>query len=234
MTTDTEVKTKKAKVIVQYYHDGKPISEAQNKISSIAWWYTDGIPGAIVDEKGKGHLPAPELRKVLADLGVTDTKTAFSVELPNGVRLSSTLGKLVAPEPKVKGTKDAVKKAAPKKAKAPTLSATKKAKAALVAASKVEGAAIKAWKEAGEVGPKPETPATDELTALLERKPSGGTKKAAQVTGVVPTNVGRGAKKVPATKKAAPKKATIPSAKAAAKKAPAAKKAAPKKAAPSV
>lgn len=207
-TTEAE-KPKKEKPVLQYYHDGMPISEYQNKLSSIAFWYTKGIEGATKNSAGHESMKAKPFVALLHALGVENPRTeAFSVELPNGIVISATVqkdGKLVPIVPRSERPKV-------------DSSAAKKERAELTSASMAEGKLVAEWKQGGEVGDKPATPATDKLAKLLKRRPTKGSQKAAAAPSVKATNVGKGAKKVPA-KKAPAKKAT------AAKKAPASKKA---------
>ena len=206
-------KAKKDKPVLQYYHDGQPMSEDQNKLSSIAYWYTENIPGA--KYPGKRGIGGKALVALLKELGIENPRTeAFKVTLPNGIVLSATVqkdGKLVPLVPRSQRPKQD-----PAAAKA-RRSVTKAQRAKLTQDALNESKAVTAWKKGGEVGPKPEMPATAELEALLQRKPTKGSAKVAkQSVGVKPTNVGRGAKKVPATKKA-PAKAKAPGQTASAK-----------------
>lgn len=204
-TTEAE-KPKKEKPVLQYYHDGQPISPYQNKLSSIAYWYTKGI------DDGKPRIPAKRFMALLIALGVENPRAqAFSVELPNGIVISATVqkdGKLVPIVPRSERPKV-------------DSSAVKKERAALTSESIAEGKLVSEWKKNGEVGDPPATPATDKLAKLLKRKPTKGSQKAAATPSVKATNVGKGAKKVPASKKSAPAKAAAKKTAAPSKKAPA-------------
>ena len=83
--TNGQSTRKRATSNVRYSHDGKPCSDSQNRLSSCAWFFTRGISEATPDRIG-----VAELVEVLATLGVTDPREpGWSVELPNGVRLSA-------------------------------------------------------------------------------------------------------------------------------------------------
>ena len=80
-----------------------------------------------------------------------------------------------------------------------------------------ERAALRRWEEGGKKGPRPATPLTDALNArdaakrASEPTPAKKAPAAKRTAGVKPTNVGKGAKKVPATtKKAAPRRQSAP------------------------
>lgn len=69
---------------VQFWHDGKIVSPTQNKLSSVAWFYTKGI-GA-----GGGRLKVGELKALLARDGVADPhKAGWSVKLSNGITIGT-------------------------------------------------------------------------------------------------------------------------------------------------
>lgn len=203
---------KKERVVIQYYHDGQPISPYQNKLSSIAYWYTRGIDG-----KDTVRVSSQRLKELLTKLGVKEPKTTlFDVTLPNGVRISSTLGSLVPLVPRVKKSETP----AAQGVRAKNYAQREKAKQRIA-----ETAQVKKWKDGGEVGPKPTTPALDELKAFTgDRMLSKGAQKATQVSkqaSVKPTKAnGKTIRKAPAKKVAA-----------AAKKAPAKKAAASSKSA---
>jgi hypothetical protein len=228
----TKQTEKKGKVVVQYFHDGKPISAYQNKLSSIAYWYTAGIRGATVNESGHESLSSKQLVALLVRLGAEDPKTkAFDVTLPNGVRIHSKIGKLLVSAPKAK-TKPA--KRAPTKTRASTRktapatkSTAKKAvkstsvgsrsrgpkaprrptaaqRAERLEQAKNEAALVQAWEEGGKVGDRPLTPAID----AMEAQPSKGADAVTnQGQGVKPTNKD---KKVPRQRKTPTKSKDTP------------------------
>lgn len=67
---------------VRFTHDGKLVAASQNKLSSVAWFYTKPL-GA-----GGGRMKVAELLALLKKLGVSDPNAAgWSVKLPNGVTL---------------------------------------------------------------------------------------------------------------------------------------------------
>lgn len=139
-------KTKPEKAVIQYWKNGHPISRAQNKISSIAWWYTDHIDPTREHLGKDDRLSAEELRALLTKLGVTDVKAPFEVSLPNGVVLKATVGRLFAPEPNTTKRKKgaAKKKKAPSKRKAAAKKAPAKKRAAKKAAPTKKAAPAKA------------------------------------------------------------------------------------------
>lgn len=94
---------------VHFTHDGKLVSATQNKLSSVAWFYTKPL-GA-----GGGRMKVGELKSLLAELGVSDPFVpGWSVALPNGVTLGAVApGSTPAPVEKPK-------MAAPKKPAAST------------------------------------------------------------------------------------------------------------------
>lgn len=68
---------RKPKVTVRFFHDGRPMPDSQNKLSSVAWYFTKGIGGKNVERIG-----VDELKKVLAKAGVSEpTTTHWSVKL---------------------------------------------------------------------------------------------------------------------------------------------------------
>jgi len=205
--------TKEAKhVRMQYSRDGKPIvNPSVNSLSGFAYFYTKGI-----DDKPR--VSVARLEKILKGLGVTDPRSeAFEVALPNGVVIAGTPTEGDAPKAAKKATavEDPAAVAAAKEAAAKT-------KLARIDEMKAEGTKVKAWKDGGEVGPRPETPVTDKRTAELEAKKPN--KVAATVKGKAAEKAAVKATKVPA------KKATSATGKRAhaAKKAPA-RRVAPKR-----
>lgn len=82
-------KAPRAEQTVRLFHDGKPMPDSQNKLSSVAYYYTKGIGGDDVERIGVG-----ELRDLLAKAGVSEpTTTAWEVTLPNGVTLAAKVEK---------------------------------------------------------------------------------------------------------------------------------------------
>ncbi len=211
-----------AKPVVQYYHDGAPISPYQNKLSSIAYWYTNGCPGAKVSEvNGHEAMSSKDFQALLTKLGVKDPKgTAFEVKLPNGITISATIGKLVPIKPRVK------------KADQPEAVAARKAakdNAAESAAFKAEQAKVRAWETNGKTGSRPKTPVSDKLIgtkapaakAAAKRTPSARVRKTTPAKAKAPT------KKAAAKAKTAPTtaKRAQPTAARVVKRTPVAKKA---------
>lgn len=227
---------KPKKVVIQYHHsrDGEklaPVSRAQNKVASLAWWYTKGMTRKTADNP-EGRWGAAQLTAYMKKQGIDIKKDKFDITLSNGHRITSTLGKILAPVPVPRGTttKGTTKKAAPRKAAAakktsPT-TAKKTVKNApakrnstrpkapraprapkLTAAQRVE--LTRLAREEGKLikawedgGSVGERPATPNLDNLIKRGPSKG-KKAVDQQGVSvkPTNKDR---KVP--KERAPRK----------------------------
>lgn len=71
-------------VDVHFTHDGKLVAATQNKLSSVAWFYTKGLG------KGGGRLKVGELVALLKTLGVDEPhKAGWSVKLSNGVTLGA-------------------------------------------------------------------------------------------------------------------------------------------------
>lgn len=85
---------------VQFTHDGKPIAVSQNKLSSVAWFYTKPL-----GDHG-GRMSTSQLKALLASEGVDDPFTpGWSVKLDNGI----TIGAIVfsgAAAPKLTVVKD--------------------------------------------------------------------------------------------------------------------------------
>lgn len=108
---------------VQFWHDGKIVSPTQNKLSSVAWFYTKGI-GA-----GGGRLKVGELKALLARDGVADPhKAGWSVKLSNGITIGTVKKGDPVPSVDVKP-----KMATPAKAATAKKSTAKTAKKALAA-----------------------------------------------------------------------------------------------------
>lgn len=203
MTNEKALATKKEKVVIQYATDGKPITNPSvNSLSGIAYFHTKGVDG---DRK---RITTSELTALLNAAGIVNPKSeAFSVVLANGKTVSATIGVL------------AEKIARVKKADRPEVQAEKLASNARLERNKnaqAQAKALKAWKDGGEVGERPDTKDLDALTVALERRPTKGAKKASQVTAAVKKNGGsvkptkangRTIRKAPAKKAAAAKKA---------------------------
>lgn len=78
--------TAKAGPAVRLYHDGKPMPDSQNKLSSVAYYHTKDVA------KGKPRVGTDDLRAILAKAGIADPEhTAWSHTLANGVVLSSVV-----------------------------------------------------------------------------------------------------------------------------------------------
>jgi hypothetical protein len=178
MTTAPKA-AKKKKVLIQYFHDGEPISFHQNKISSIAYWYTKNI-------NGPEPLTAADFRELLASkFGVTDPKTAFDVTLPNDIRITAkVVTKLLVPIPG-DGT-PVKKKAAPRKTaaakKSPANTITRQERSRLGASAKAQGTAHKKWVAGGREGPEPSTVDLKAYQALTGRPTSAGAAKTTATT----------------------------------------------------
>lgn len=82
-TTSTRGRAKRPQS-VRFSHDGKPMPDSQNKISSVAYYFTKGIDG------DAPRISTGALVELLGSLGVTEVETSeWSVTLPNGVVLSA-------------------------------------------------------------------------------------------------------------------------------------------------
>jgi hypothetical protein len=69
---------------VQYTKDGSPISASQNKLSSMAYWYTGGIDG------DAPRVSTARFLELLQELGVEDPRQpGWEVTLPNGKKLGA-------------------------------------------------------------------------------------------------------------------------------------------------
>lgn len=69
---------------VDFSHDGKACPPSQNRLSSLAWYYTKGIDG---DEP---RISAAALTALLAKAGIDEPNAkAWTHTLPNGVKLSA-------------------------------------------------------------------------------------------------------------------------------------------------
>lgn len=74
---------------VRFHHDGRPVSDAQNKISSVAYWYTKHI-----ESDDSPRMSTAALKAMLIETGIKAdelTTTEWEVELPNGIVLSTTI-----------------------------------------------------------------------------------------------------------------------------------------------
>lgn len=119
---------------VTFTHDGKPVSATQNKLSSVAWFYTNGL-GA-----GGGRMKVGELKSLLKNQGVDDPhKPDWSLKLPNGITIGcvasgtaippveKTAKMATAPKPKASTSKGPAKVPAAKTAAATKTAATSRA-----------------------------------------------------------------------------------------------------------
>lgn len=71
---------------LRWYHDGKPMPDSQNKLSSVAWYYTKGV----------GHADSPrlssgEFKALLAKSGIADPGAEFTLKLSNGITISTMI-----------------------------------------------------------------------------------------------------------------------------------------------
>jgi hypothetical protein len=121
---------------IRFTHDGKPVAPSQNKLSSVAWFYTKNLG------KGGGRMKVTEFKALLAKLGVADPMApGWAVKLPNGITVGTVKeGQKPAPvekaeKPTTKGrpsvtprktTKKSTAKKAPAKKAAPKAKATAK------------------------------------------------------------------------------------------------------------
>lgn len=73
------------KATVTFTKDGKPVGTSQQRLSSMAYWYTKGIDG------DAPRVSVARFRVILAGLGVTEPETTtWAVELPNGIKIGAT------------------------------------------------------------------------------------------------------------------------------------------------
>lgn len=71
---------------VQFTHDGKAIAASQNKLSSVAWFYTKPLGN------GGGRMITSQLKALLASKGVDDPFTpGWSVKLDNGITIGAVV-----------------------------------------------------------------------------------------------------------------------------------------------
>lgn len=72
------------KATVTFTKDGKAVGTSQQRLSSMAYWYTKGIDG------DSPRVSVARFREVLAELGVTDPETTtWAVTLPNGIKIGA-------------------------------------------------------------------------------------------------------------------------------------------------
>lgn len=107
------------RVKCRLYHDGHPMPDSQNSLSSVAYYYTKAIDG------DAPRVSTDRLIALLAEKGVADPRgSSWDVKLPNGITLSSrvdgdTKAVKVIDRPKAAPVKKTTaKKAAPAKAAA--------------------------------------------------------------------------------------------------------------------
>lgn len=111
---------------ITFTHDGKPVSTTQNKLSSVAWFYTNGL-GA-----GGGRLKVGELKALLKGKGVEDPqKPPWSVKLSNGITIGCVASGAAIPavEPKLATAPKAPKSTAKKPAAKSNVTSIDKARA---------------------------------------------------------------------------------------------------------
>lgn len=114
---------KVSRVKCRLYHDGHPMPDSQNSLSSVAYYYTKTIDG------DAPRVSTDRLIALLVEKGVTDPRgTSWDVKLPNGITLSSrvdgdTKAVKVIDRPKAA---PAAKKSTPAKKAAPAKAAAKK------------------------------------------------------------------------------------------------------------
>lgn len=135
---------------IRYYHDDKPMPDSQNKMSSVAYYFTKGL------EDGKARLGTKDFVTLLNTVGVQDVSAVpWTVTLANGVVVSAR------EDPGV-----------PSGATINRLAAQsigdREAKVDRLTALKAENAAVKAWEAAGSTGERPPTPLHD---AAAEKAP---------------------------------------------------------------
>lgn len=107
--------TRAPKVNIQYSHDGKAMPASQNKLSSMAYYFTKGIDG------DTARVSTERFIELLTKGGASDPRSSnFSVNLSNGITISAVVAGTVA---------SAAPKAAPKAPAAKKATANKKASA---------------------------------------------------------------------------------------------------------
>lgn len=71
---------------LRFFHDDQPMPDSQNKLSSVAWYYTRGCD--TTDQARR--ISTGELKAILSDAGITDpTTTEWEHTLPNGTTLAA-------------------------------------------------------------------------------------------------------------------------------------------------
>lgn len=69
-------------VTVRFFHDDKPMPNSQNKLSSVAYYFTKGI------KRGADRITTDDLRAILTKAGVANpANTEWELTLANGVKL---------------------------------------------------------------------------------------------------------------------------------------------------
>lgn len=69
-------------VTVRFFHDDKPMPNSQNKLSSVAYYFTKGI------KRGADRITTDDLRALLTKAGVTNpANSEWELTLANGVKL---------------------------------------------------------------------------------------------------------------------------------------------------
>lgn len=69
-------------VTVRFFHDDKPMPNSQNKLSSVAYYFTKGI------KRGADRISTEDLRAIIAKAGVANpANTEWELTLANGVKL---------------------------------------------------------------------------------------------------------------------------------------------------
>lgn len=210
---------RKSKPVVQYYVNGHPVNRSGNKLSSIAWFNTAGVSRTTPERIGSKHLHAQivklsgnkdlDPRTEPFDVTLSNGtrihmkvgKLVAPLPVPRGTTKQAAPRKATAAKTTAakKGTTPAkstasktAKKSAPARSRASSPKVprvTKAQRAELALDARREDTLVKAWREGGEVGPRPETPATEKLAALPPSK--GAQNVANQQAGVKPTNKDR-------------------------------------------
>ncbi len=99
----------RAKRVVRYLRDGKPLSDSHNSLSTLAYHFTAGVGGKDVQ-----RIPTADLRALLTKLGVENPdQPGWSVTLPNGrVFAAVSLDEAVEAEAKPKPGRNEIASAA--------------------------------------------------------------------------------------------------------------------------
>lgn len=116
---------------LRFVHDGKLVAPTQHKLSSVAYWYTQGL-----GEEG-GRMTAKQLRSLLEENGVDPDSAGWSYTLANGITIGTLEKGAAEPSSEPKARKPRAPKAepaakVPAKRKAPTSAEKKKRTAAIV------------------------------------------------------------------------------------------------------